>query len=215
MRLLEKDPADRPQSADEVVRELEAMPAPVSSGMLAPRRRAQRRVLAWLAGGTFVLAVVGASVYWRWAHAPQRNDASALVVASARSVSKSVAVLPFVSLSAEQETEYFSDGMTEELIDALAKVPELQVAARTSSFAFKGKSLSVRTIGDSLKVGALVEGNLAQSFLPEVHKRCIHRHAIDPRGEGRITTKCGEFTEDLNESILGQVLGLGDVARHT
>src|SRR5437016_11930538 len=51
------------------------------------------------------------------------------------------------------------------------------------------------------RVGALVEGNLAQSFLPEVHKRRIHRHAIDPGGEGRITSKCGEFTEDLNESI--------------
>ena len=53
--------------------------------------------------------------------------------------------------------------MTEELIDALAKVPELQVAARTSSFAFKGKSLSVRTIGDSLKVGALVEGSVRRA----------------------------------------------------
>ena len=53
--------------------------------------------------------------------------------------------------------------MTEELIDALAKVPELQVAARTSSFAFKGKSLSVRAIGDSLKVGALVEGSVRRA----------------------------------------------------
>ena len=164
MRLLEKEPADRPQSAEEVVRELEAVAASASSGMLAPRPRAQHRAL-WVASGVLALAAVGASVLWRGAHASQGRDASAPLVALPPSVLKSVAVLPFVSLSAERETDYFSDGMTEELIDALARVPELQVAARTSSFAFKGKSLSVRTIGDSLRVGALVEGSVRRAGL--------------------------------------------------
>jgi len=162
MRLLEKEPADRPQSAEEVVRELEAVAASASGGMLAARPRARYRAL-WVASGALALAAVSASVYWRGAHASQGRDASARLVALPPSVLKSVAVLPFVSLSAERETDYFSDGMTEELIDALARVPELQVAARTSSFAFKGKSLSVRTIGDSLRVGALVEGSVRRA----------------------------------------------------
>src|SRR5262249_44932974 len=59
---------------------------------------------------------------------------------------KSVAVLPFVNMSSDKENEYFSDGMTEELINALANVNGLRVAPRTSSFAFKGKNLSIRKI---------------------------------------------------------------------
>jgi TolB-like protein/Tfp pilus assembly protein PilF len=71
-----------------------------------------------------------------------------------------VAVLPFVNLSSDREDEYFSDGMTDELINALTQVEELRVASRTSSFAFKGKDADVREIGDRLKVGAVVEGSV-------------------------------------------------------
>ena len=130
MRLLEKQPADRPQSAEEVMRELEAIAASGTSGMRAasPERwRAKHRVAQWFGSTLLLTAIIGTSLYWRWARASERRNAATPVVAPARSVSKSVAVLPFVNLSAEPETEYFSDGMTEELIDALAKVPELPV----------------------------------------------------------------------------------------
>jgi TolB-like protein len=72
----------------------------------------------------------------------------------------SVAVLPFVNLSPEPEAEYFSDGLTDELTDALARVPGLKVAARTSVFALKGKPVDAREIGARLGVGSLVEGTL-------------------------------------------------------
>lgn len=72
----------------------------------------------------------------------------------------SIAVLPFANMSSDQESEYFSDGMTEELINALANVDGLRVASRTSAFAFKGKNLSIRKIGEELNVGTVVEGSV-------------------------------------------------------
>jgi len=72
----------------------------------------------------------------------------------------SVAVLPFLNLNSEADNEYFSDGLTEELIHALSRLPGLQVVSRTSAFEFKGKALNVRTIGEQLKVSAVVEGSV-------------------------------------------------------
>ena len=71
-----------------------------------------------------------------------------------------IAVLPFVNLSTERENEYFSDGMAEEIINALTQVKGLRVAARTSCFAFKGKDLNAQTIAQRLRVNSLVEGSI-------------------------------------------------------
>jgi TolB-like protein/predicted Zn-dependent protease len=71
-----------------------------------------------------------------------------------------VAVLPFLNMSADPEQAYFSDGMTEEIINALVRVPGLKVAARTSVFAFKGRGQDVRAIGDELDVTHVVEGSV-------------------------------------------------------
>jgi len=79
------------------------------------------------------------------------------------STERSIAVLPFTNLSADPENEYFADGMTEEIISALVKVEGLQVASRTSSFAFKGKVLDVREIGDKLGVGTVLEGSVRKA----------------------------------------------------
>lgn len=73
---------------------------------------------------------------------------------------KSIVVLPFVNMSNDQENEYFSDGITEEIINALTKVEGLKVIARTSSFAFKGKNLDVREIGQQLGVANILEGSV-------------------------------------------------------
>jgi serine/threonine protein kinase/tetratricopeptide (TPR) repeat protein len=73
---------------------------------------------------------------------------------------KSIAVLPLANMSADPENEYFSDGMTEEIINALSKVPGMQVASRTSSFAFKGKEADVREIGQRLGVASVLEGSV-------------------------------------------------------
>jgi TolB-like protein/cytochrome c-type biogenesis protein CcmH/NrfG len=75
----------------------------------------------------------------------------------------SIAVLPFVNLSGDKEQEYFSDGLTEELLNSLAEINELQVAARTSSFYFKGKDVDLGTVAHKLNVGAVLEGSVRRS----------------------------------------------------
>jgi serine/threonine-protein kinase len=72
----------------------------------------------------------------------------------------SIAVLPFVNMSADPENEYFSDGLSEDLINALTKVTDLHVVARTSSFAFKGEKVDIREIGEKLNVDNLLEGSV-------------------------------------------------------
>lgn len=76
---------------------------------------------------------------------------------------KSIAVLPFVNMSNDIENEYFSDGITEEIINALTKLQGLKVTSRTSSFAFKGKNDDVRKIGGELNVDTIIEGSVRKS----------------------------------------------------
>jgi len=76
---------------------------------------------------------------------------------------RSVAVMPFTNLSGDPSKEYFSDGMSEELLNLLARVPGLQVAARTSSFAYKGREVDVREIGRELGVETVLEGSVRQA----------------------------------------------------
>jgi len=75
----------------------------------------------------------------------------------------SIAVLPFVNLSSDKENEYFSDGLAEEIINALTKVPDLRVIARTSAFAFRGKEQDLRTIGQKLSVETILEGSVRRA----------------------------------------------------
>jgi len=88
------------------------------------------------------------------------KDASSGQVTASR---PSIAVLPFTNMSADAENEYFSDGLTEELLNTLAKNPELKVSGRTSSFAFKGKQEDLRGIGQKLGVGTLLEGSVRKA----------------------------------------------------
>ncbi|MEE8116154.1 MAG: protein kinase, partial [Gemmatimonadales bacterium] len=76
---------------------------------------------------------------------------------------QSIAVLPFTNMSTDPENEYFSDGVTEDVINALTKIPGLRVAARTSAFAFKGKNQDVREIGRQLNVTTVLEGSVRRS----------------------------------------------------
>ncbi|MDR3385700.1 MAG: hypothetical protein P4L92_01505 [Rudaea sp.] len=88
----------------------------------------------------------------------QSSAGAAIAVASISR--KSIAVLPFTDLSPGHDQEYFSDGMAEELLNALAKVKDLKVAGRTSSFSFKGKNEDLRTIGKALSVANILEGSV-------------------------------------------------------
>jgi serine/threonine-protein kinase len=154
MHCLEKHPADRPQSADEVLRELQLVdPASRPRGAAAPRPRRTRRLAAYVGTSGVLIALTGYALVARQADSAA-DDGTAI---------KSVAVLPFANLSPDTENEYFADGMTEELINALTKVEGLRVPARSSAFAFKGKNLGARSIADSLGVSTVVEGSVRRA----------------------------------------------------
>ena len=106
---------------------------------------------------------------WWWMQRSSKNQqqpvtAQALPVAPASAADpKSVAVLPFVNLSDDKGSEYFSDGVSEELLTILQKIPGMHVAARTSAFSFKGKNATAQEIGQKLGVAHLVEGSVRKS----------------------------------------------------
>ena len=90
------------------------------------------------------------------------SDDEATAVAPAE-IKPSIAVLPFINMSGDEENEYFSDGLSEELLNVLAKIPKLHVAGRTSSFQFKGENQDLRNIGQLLNVANVLEGSVRQS----------------------------------------------------
>ncbi len=119
---------------------------------LDPVRSGSARIFA--AAGVLVVLALG----WYFYGQPsfRKGDAATPTAAGAGSI----AVLPFANMSGKPDEEYFSDGMTEELLNVLAKAPQLQVVARTSVFEFKGKGGDVRDIGRKLGVDHIVEGSV-------------------------------------------------------
>jgi TolB-like protein len=110
--------------------------------------------VAWVSPRTIIVAMLAliAAVAAGWlARGPERAAGADL---------SSIAVLPFANLGGSQEDDYFSDGLAEELLNVLGRIDGLKVSARTSAFAFKGKNLDVRAIGDSLDVGTVLEGSV-------------------------------------------------------
>ncbi len=124
----------------------------------AIHRRALRRAIA--AGALVVVAVAGGVAVWRHHQTAAPGALPSLVHAEDR---KSIAVLPFVNMSGNDADEYLSDGMTEEIITTLSKLSGLRVAARTSSFAFKGKNEEIEKIGDQLHVHTVLEGSVRKA----------------------------------------------------
>ncbi len=138
-----------------VQRTAEAAPGELTEILSAP---ASKR---WLAG---VLALVGVTAMLAGAWYVGRQSAPPVRADGASEVSSaSIAVLPFVNMSSDPEQEYFSDGISEELLNLLAKIPELQVAARTSSFSFKGQNLEIPEIAAHLNVAHVLEGSVRKA----------------------------------------------------
>jgi TolB-like protein/DNA-binding winged helix-turn-helix (wHTH) protein len=140
---------------------LSASPAadatPAVSGFEVPPSVDPARSRSRFAIPVFVALILGlgaliARTAWRSTHP------AAVAVAE-----QSVAVLPFLDLSEKRDEEYFADGMSEELIDALARVPELHIPARTSSFYFKGKQATISDIAKALGVANVLEGSVRKS----------------------------------------------------
>src|SRR5438445_3928781 len=112
-----------------------------------------------LIGGLVLLLLIG--VGWWWSERPRRTPTSPAALSTAHaSEQKSIAVLPFVDMSQAKDQEYFCDGISEEILDALAKVDGLRVVARTSSFSFKGKNADVGEVANKLNVENVLEGSL-------------------------------------------------------
>ena len=153
-RALARSPADRFSTAAEFAGALQSARLEDGVGTMdtlvtpRPRRPIARPVAVGL---TLLLLALGGYAALRWVRPP-----GVAPLASA-------AVLPFVDLSPQKDQEYFSDGLTEELITTLSQVPGLRVAARTSSFQFKGQSPDVHEIGRKLDVGAVLEGSVRKS----------------------------------------------------
>jgi len=126
-----------------------------------PKSRRNRNLL--LAGIAFIGAVVVALLadkFWLEKHVATEQP----MTTAAKVVSdKSIAVLPFTDMSEKKDQEYFADGMAEEVLDLLAKIPSLTVIGRTSSFQFKGKNADLRTIGAQLNAAHVLEGSVRKS----------------------------------------------------
>ena len=134
-------------------------------------RGEQRITGAELAVLSLLLFIAG-GVLWLYGHrrvpAPASVAAAPSASTSAASVSNvdarpSIAVLPFANMSPDKDQEYFSDGLSEQMLDVLAKVPQLRVIARTSSFSFKGREVDAATIARTLGVSHLLEGSVRRS----------------------------------------------------
>jgi TolB-like protein/Flp pilus assembly protein TadD len=145
-------------------------PALVSRTLLGGAHLRHR--IAFVAGSAAAVAIAGLVAYRSWQPANRVVAPMAPTVAAATQATvpaalaipeKSVAVLPFVDMSEKKDQEYFSDGMAEEIIDLLVKVPELHVPARTSSFYFKGKQEDIPTIAKRLMVAHVLEGSIRRS----------------------------------------------------
>ena len=147
-----------------------------------------------------------------------------------------IAVLPFVNISGESEQEYFSEGISEDIITALSKLRWFYVVARNSSFVYKGKAVHLKQIGEELGVGYVVEGSRAQGWQPCPHHRpadrcrhrqpplgrtlrprpggCVRRAGRDHAGRGggdRAAALCGrEFPQPAQDAGQHGRLGPGD-----
>ena len=126
----------------------------IEEGSLARSISALRKVLGNNADGGAFIETVSKRGYRFAADVRESENKEA---------TRSVAVLPFTNLSAETDNEYFCDGLAEEILNALAKIDDLKVAARTSAFSFKGKNATVSEIGRALNVQSVLEGAVRKS----------------------------------------------------
>jgi eukaryotic-like serine/threonine-protein kinase len=239
---LEKRPADRPQTAEQVLRAIEGLavrqsgetsagwvqgqsaaerasggyaePPHVMQPRQADRRRGRRTAgvvsgIAVIAFGTVMAANGGDTMLASLASTLRSPFGPRAPVAGAPAT---IAVLPFVNLSPSREAEYFSDGVTEEITNALAQVDGLKVASRTSAFAFKGREVDVREIGRQLGVATVLEGSVRRDgervrITAQLVNTADGYH-VWSRSYERGERDVFEMQDDIARAIAGRLAGL-------
>src|SRR3984893_925143 len=139
---------------------------PWEKGAESPAKRTSKK--SPLLVPAAILVILALLAGWWWMQRSSKNQQSVAAHALPPTPTngpdqKSVAVLPFVNLSDDKGSEYFSDGVSEELLTVLQKIPGMRVAARTSAFSFKGKNATAQEIGQKLGVAYLVDGSVRKS----------------------------------------------------
>jgi TolB-like protein/tetratricopeptide (TPR) repeat protein len=164
-QLLSGELSPEPSQAAPIAARVSAAPAPKRVPAPWPLRAALLTTIA------VVVLALGYRVANRVVLSKHGAEGAAVPASSAQSAPAtgfsppphSIAVLPFANMSGDKDQEYFSDGLTEELLNSLAEINELQVAARTSAFSFKGTNTDIGTIARKLNVGTVLEGSVRRS----------------------------------------------------
>ena len=151
--LVGADARGKTQSGDATV-----SPRSISQSHPMSRRAGWR----WLGITMAVIALLMGWAVWHYTHTPATRD-QPVAPTVPLAAEKSIAVLPFLDMSETKDQEYFADGMAEEILDLLARVPDLRIPARTSSFYFKGKPTKVPEIARELGVANVLEGSVRRS----------------------------------------------------
>jgi TolB-like protein len=155
-----------PEAAPPMATSVRSSAPPISSMSAASTRSmgpSSRSLVPWIASGLLIL-VIGYFAVDKFVRPVPSAETPATAPAPAfNPPAHSIAVLPFTNMSGDKEQDYFSDGLSEELLNSLARVNELQVAARTSSFYFKGEHADLATIAHKLNVASVLEGSVRRS----------------------------------------------------
>jgi adenylate cyclase len=170
----------------------------VPDGPRAPARRGRGRVRSarwvWPAAAASALLLIGAGGAWLW-HSHERSTGVGQKEAAQETALDKyrIAVLPFTNLSADAENEYFSDGITEELISKLSRLHDLTVIARTSVMQYKGTAKGIAEIGRELRAGTILEGSVRKAG---DHLR-ITAQLIDVASQGHLWSE--DYDRDLTD----------------
>ena len=138
----------------------QSVPAPEQDSQRETSPKRSNWIIATI---VIAIAAIGGGYYWFKTQVPQEEPASVERMAFPLPDKPSIAVLPFTNMSNDAEQEYFVDGMTEDLITDISKIPELFVIARNSVFTYKGKSVKIREVAEELGVRYVLEGSVRRS----------------------------------------------------
>jgi TolB-like protein len=163
LRCLEKSPAHRYQTAQDLASDLRRLAAGHTPESASHPSLSISRASRWPWATAVVLAAAASVALWSWISSRPGTAGIAPSPLATRSTSDSVAVLPFVNMSGNPDNEYLGDGISEEVINAVARTGQVDVVARTSAFSFKGKNIDVREIARQLGVEMVLEGSVRQA----------------------------------------------------